>query len=272
MLTRFFINNQGNIAQGRNHGKKAKWRFRGHAEPQFWRWVRSWARAVRRPSDLGFNDDAFVLPELREVTHIVETESIPDGCLFAVAATNWEEQLAEIHRTVRERCEFVAGLVATTGQPAFVGCHLDEEGDLLQALIPDAIQISGRDSDDARERKLIDFVEQRERVVVTKDKIGGWGLNLQHCSHITRFPSHSYEAYYQWVRRCWRFGQTRPVTVDIVTTEGCRPIIDNMLGKSLAAGKMFADIASQMADTAAIERSLQFMEAEVIPQGLVPHN
>jgi hypothetical protein len=204
MLNRFFKNDLNNSASGRFAGEVIKWRLKGHAELPFWRWVCSWARAIRRPSDLGFDDTRFVLPELREVEHVVESETCAEGMLFALPAVGLDEQREERRRTMKERCSRVADLVNPTGRPALVWCHLNDEGDQLEDMIPDAIQVSGADSDDKKEGKLLDFAEGRARVLITKPKIGAWGLNYQHCNHVTFFPSHSFEQYYQGVRRCWR--------------------------------------------------------------------
>ncbi len=245
MLNKFFKNDNNNSGMRRMYGENVKWRFRGHAEIPFWRWVCSWSRALRRPSDLGFSDDGFILPPLSENEHVVEARTIADGCLFDMPAADLREQREERRRTLVERCEKVAELV-DHDSPALVWCHLNDEGDLLEKLIPDAVQVSGRDSDDAKEEKMLSFVDQQSRVMVIKPKIGGFGLNLQHCSHVTFFPSHSYEQYYQAVRRCWRFGQKSPVTVDLVMTEGDRKVMSNLQRKSKAADEMFTRLVAEM--------------------------
>ena len=254
MLARFFKNDQNNLTSRRMYGEAPKWRFKGHAQQPFWRWVTSWARACRQPSDLGFDDGRFVLPALSEIDHLIETNTVPDGMLFALPATDLREQRAEKKRTVTERCEQVASMVADTGQPALVWCHLNEEGDLLQQLIPGAVQVSGKDKDEVKERRLIDFAEGQSRVLITKPKIGAWGLNFQVCSHITYFPSHSFEQYYQSVRRCWRFGQKRPVTVDIILTEGERRIMQNLQRKREQAEQMFGNLVAEMNHSLEIQR------------------
>ena len=254
MLARFFKNDQSNLTSRRMYGEAPKWRFKGHAEQPFWRWVTSWARACRKPSDLGFTDGQFILPPLHEVDHLIETDTVPEGMLFSLPATDLREQRAEKKRTVRERCEQVAAMVTNTGKPALVWCHLNEEGNLLEQLIPDSIQVSGSDRDDLKEKRLIDFAEGRSRVLITKPKIGAWGLNFQQCSHITYFPSHSFEQYYQSVRRCWRFGQKNPVTVDIILTEGERRIMENLQRKREQAERMFANLVSEMNHSLEIQR------------------
>lgn len=272
MLNRFFKNDLNNSAQGRMRGEVIKWRLKGHAEEPFWRWVCSWARAIRRPSDLGFNDDAFILPPLNEVEHLVIANTLPEGALFAMPAVGLQEQREERRRTVQERCERIAALVNNTGQPALVWCHLNEEGDTLAKLIPDAVQVAGSDSDDAKEDRLTAFAEGRARVLVTKPKIGAWGLNFQHCNHVTFFPSHSFEQYYQAVRRCWRFGQKRAVKVDIVTTEGERGVMKNLQRKADQADEMFSRLVAEMNHALHIERANQLTKKVEVPSWLLPTN
>jgi len=246
MLNRFFRNDMNNSATGRIGGKTMQWRFKGHAEKPFWQWVCSWARAIRKPSDLGFDDRQFILPPLTEKEHIVEANQLGDGMLFAMPAVGLDEQREERRRTVQERCERVAALVNNTGKPALVWCHMNEEGNLLEKLIGDATQVSGANSDEVKEDRLLAFADGRSRVLITKPKIGAWGLNFQHCDHVTFFPSHSFEQYYQGVRRCWRFGQKNPVHVDIITTEGEKGVLSNLQRKAAQSEKMFGNLVSEM--------------------------
>ncbi len=463
MLTRFFKNDQNTIKAMRFQNQLlegAKWRFKGHAEQPFWRWVCSWARAIRKPSDLGFDDDGFILPPLTETEHIVTAEKLAPGFLFAIPAVGLKEQRQERRRTVEERCQKAADLVAARpDEHSIVWCQLNDEGDLLEELIPRAIQVSGSDSDDWKEMAALWFVgkkcicneplfraklttwrkdllatgnsiikiianscligqsdtlrntekrisnttpnitnqikengcappknlqseiendansmpltkssdsqksmrssdigintpmhdlidscenmvsplpnitpmnppvaqsadgnktaipggtgctsttamkqensegscaqivtldsessemmqsylkeppcicghETGKRVLITKSKIFGLGLNFQSCSHIVTFPSHSYEQYYQSVRRCWRFGQTHPVTVDIITTEGEIEVLKNLQRKSRAADKMFSSLVAFMNESIKIDRGRDFTESEKIPSWL----
>ena len=254
MLNRFFKNDLNNSATGRMHGEVIKWRLKGHAELPFWRWVCSWARAIRRPSDIGFDDSRFVLPELVEVEHLVEVNELADGMLFAMPAQGLKEQREEARRSLQDRCEKVASLVNNTGEPALVWCHLNDEGDMLEKLIPDAVQVSGSDSDERKEDRLESFASGKSRVLITKPKIGAWGLNFQHCNHVTFFPTHSFEQYYQGVRRCWRFGQKRPVTVDVVATEGSLGVVRNLQRKATQADKMFSNLVAEMNNARSIDR------------------
>lgn len=253
MLNRFFVNDLNNSATRRHYGEAPKWRFKGHAELPFWRWVCSWARALRKPSDLGFDDGRFQLPPLIERTHLVDAETLAPGMLFALPAATLPEQREEKKRTVRERCQKAADLVAHS-DPALVWCHLDAEADMLEKLIPGAIQVSGKQSDDEKERRFLSFLDGTARVLITKPKIGALGLNFQHCAHVVEFPSHSYEQRYQGIRRCWRFGQTRPVIVDTIHTEGEARVLENVQRKAEAAEAMFANLVSEMNNAMAIGR------------------
>lgn len=268
MLNRFFKNDLNNSAQGRMRGEVVKWRLKGHAEEPFWRWVCSWARAIRRPSDIGFDDQAFVLPDLIENEHLVQASTLADGWLFEMPAVGLDEQREERRRTVKERCEVVANLVNHTGQPALVWCDLNEEGDTLEAMIPEAVQVSGSDSDEKKEERLLAFADGKARILITKKKIGAWGLNFQHCNHVVDFPSHSFEQRYQGVRRCWRFGQKRDVIVDTVTTEGQRGIVKNMQRKASQADEMFSRMVRHMGDAMAIERANNHTKPMEIPSWL----
>ena len=242
ILTRFFKNDESSLAP-LSHG--AKWRFKPHAERPFWRWMCSWARAARKPSDLGFDDARFVLPELVERVTCVEASRPLAGLLFAVPAQTLQEQREERRMTITERCEAVAEL--SVGAEKFVAwCHLNAEGDLLEQLIPGAMQVSGSDSDERKEELFTAFTSGELRALVTKPRIGAFGLNWQHCSRMSVFPSHSYEQYYQTVRRCWRFGQTQPVIVDVITTKGEADVLGNLKRKSEQADRMFSALVQEM--------------------------
>lgn len=267
MLNRFFKNDQNNSKVGRYHGQTLKWRFKGHAEDPFWQWVCSWARAIRNPSDIGFSDDKFILPPLTESEHVVKVEKIAEGMLFRMPAVGLQEERAERRASIKERCEMVAEL-SDTKDSALIWCHLNDEGDLLEKMVPDCVQVSGRDSDDAKEEKLLAFAQGKVRALITKPKIGAWGLNFQHCNHILSFASHSFEQYYQGIRRCWRFGQERPVKVDLVVSEGEINIMKNLQRKARAADKMFTALNHHMNNSLKIERQNNFKKEEEVPSWL----
>ena len=276
MLMRFFKNDQNTIKpmtfrhRGQNFAQldeRSKWRFKGHARIPFMRWVCSWARACRKPSDLGFDDEGFVLPPLIERDHLVIAGSLPNGMLFPLPAVGLTEQRDERRRTIRERCEKAAEL-CLAHETSVAWCHLNPEGDLLEELIPDSVQVSGADSDDAKEEKLVAFSSGQVKRLVTKTVIAGWGLNWQHCNHTVSFPSHSFEQYYQSIRRFWRFGQQNPVVADIVTTEGERDVLKNLQRKAKAADELFTALVEQMNQAISIDRSTKFTEREEVPTWL----
>lgn len=271
MLNRFFKNDQ-NTSQTktawRGQGGTNRWRFKGHAEGNFWRWVCSWARACRKPSDLGFSDDGFALPELIERSHLVQARRMADGKLFDMPAVGLREEREEARRTLKERCEKAAEIINATDQPAIAWCHLNAEGDALSKAIPDSIEVSGANTADEKEEAFDRFGRGDVRVLVVKPKIGAWGLNWQHCAHMTTFPSHSFESYYQSVRRCWRFGQKRPVVVDIVTTEGGMDVMRNLQRKSDQSSRMFTALVGYMNQSLALARSTEFTKASEVPSWL----
>jgi hypothetical protein len=275
MLSRFFKNNRNNSASnpfGRGADRQVQWRFAGHAEEPFWRWVCSWARTMRRPSDLdpAFDDARFVLPALVEREHIVEARTNREGLLFSMPAVGLSEEREERRRTLTERCERAASLVVDTGESAVCWAHLNDEADLLERLIPGAIQVSGRDSDEEKEAKFDAFAAGEARVLVTKQVIGAWGLNWQHCAHMTAFAAHSFEQHFQSVRRFWRFGQTRPVTVDTVISDGEQRVLANLKRKSEQADRMFDSIVKHMRAELAISRNTvrEFTKKEEVPSWL----
>jgi len=271
MLNRFFKSTQSNCAlktkyrQGGDH--MPQWMFKKHAEQHFWRWVCGWAKAIRKPSDIGFDDGDFTLPPLTVKETVVPCSRPLNGKLFPEPAQGLREQREERRYTITERCEKVAEKV-NGNLPAVVWCHLNDEGDLLSKIIPDAKQVKGGDSDEKKENTFIDFSNGDLRVLVTKPKIGAFGLNWQHCSHVMLFPSHSYEQYYQGVRRCWRFGQKNPVVVDIVTTEGEFSVLKNLQRKSDAADKMFSQLTQHMNNSLMIQEPNRHTTKETIPTWL----
>jgi hypothetical protein len=249
MLSRFFTNKQRSVSsRGRGMGgDTVQWRLKGHAAEPFWRWVSSWARAIRKPSDYGFDDGRFTLPHLNIVETRVDASRPADGSLFDVPARGLREEREENRRTLVERCEAAAAsLISAGGGAGWV--HLNDESSLLASLIPGAVEVTGSDSPEAKEEKLTAFTRGEVSYLVTKPAIGAWGLNWQHANHMTYFPSHSYEQWYQAVRRMWRFGQKRQVTVDVITTEGGRNVLANLQRKASQADDMFTALVAHMND------------------------
>jgi len=271
MLNRFFKNTQ-NTSDTKRHwantgGGMPQWRFKGHAELPFWRWVCGWARAIRKPSDFGFDDADFILPRLIEKETVIQCSRPLNGKLFVEPANGLKEQREERRATIHERCECAADKVKHD-RPAVIWCHLNDEGDLLEKLIPDAVQIKGGMSDEAKEDAYYGFSDGQIRVIIIKPKIGAFGLNWQHCSHTVFFPSHSYEQYYQGVRRFLRFGQKHDVTVDTVTTEGEYGVLKNLQRKAAQADRMFSELIRFMNEATNIPIGKEYHKQEVLPSWL----
>jgi hypothetical protein len=264
MLGMFFKNDEDSLHP---MSMGTQWRFKTHAQRDFWRWVCSWARAVRKPSDIGFSDGDFVLPELIERDHILNSPVL-DGYLFPMAAQGLAEERSERKATVEARCEAAAKMRIASGVPGVAWCHLNAEADALVSMIPGAQQISGSDPDERKEELLVAFQSGQLSDLVTKPKIAAFGLNWQHANHMTYFADHSFEQYYQAVRRMWRFGQKRSVTVDIVTTESLAGVSKNLRRKADATDEMFKVIVEQMNDAMTLNRFKHHTNSQEIPAWL----
>lgn len=254
-----------------NHdgGDTSKWRLKKHAARHlFWRWVCTWARAVCKPSDIGFPDDGYKLPPLKTVEHVIRARTANPDFLFDMPAVGLDEQRKERRRTINERCEQAASLIAHTGKPAVAWCHLNEEGHLLEKLIPGAIEVEGSDPDDFKEETFEAFAAGQIRVLVSKPVIAGFGLNWQHCAHQTFFPSHSFEQWYQAIRRCWRFGQTDPVVVDVIASEGEAGVLANLNRKTIQAEQMFIKLVQLINNELSVQNPNPHNKEQEIPSWL----
>ena len=275
MLSRFFVNDartsthrlMANQRAKGSHTSNGAYRFKGHAEQPFWRWVSSWARAIRKPSDYGYSDDAFHLPALREVLHVVESSTQRDDQLFDTVAIGLAEERAELRRSLPDRCEKAAELMSGD-EPGVAWCQLNDESAMLTRLIDGAVEVSGSDSPEAKEEKLMAFTNGEVRVLVTKPSIGAWGLNWQHAHHMTYFPSHSYEQLYQAERRMWRFGQRHEVTVDVVASKGIANVLASLQRKSEQADRMFDALLHHMTSALRIQRHTDHTTRIEVPSWL----
>lgn len=253
MLTRFFkMEQESNFKRAMRLG--VKYRFKKHAQTPFWKWICSWARACRKPSDLGFDDGRFILPSLIENQLVVKSKIPRPGFLFEMPAIGLNEQRDELRHTMQERCEAAAESVKGDA-PALLWCHLNAEGDLLEKLVSGSRQVKGSQSDDEKEEIFHAFASGQLKKLITKPKIGAWGLNWEHCSRMTMFPSHSFEQYYQAVRRCWRFGQKKEVVVQMITTEGQKDVLLNLQRKAESANVMFSSLVEFMNESIRVARS-----------------
>lgn len=247
MLATFFVHDGGDTQ---------KWRLKGHAENEFWKWMASWAVMIRKPSDLGFANDGYDLPPLRQQQHIVSAEYAPSldtGLLFPMEARTMQERLSARRDTVQERVQLAAS-ITPADRPFVWWCNLNSESEALAKSIPGAVELRGSDDDDAKERKLADFTEGRIRVLVTKSSIAGFGMNWQHCCD-TGFVglNDSFEQVFQAVRRFWRFGQTKPVNVHFIAAETEGAVVANLRRKEADADRMAASMVMHMADLSRAE-------------------
>lgn len=267
MLNRFFKKSEQTMSRSEEY-RSGLYRFRGHSEKDFWRWICSWARAVRKPSDIGFADDAYQLPNLRCVEHIISARTRNPDFLFDMPAVGLAEQRSERRRTITERCEQAASLIVNTGKPAVAWCHLNEEGHMLEKMIPGAVEVEGNDSDEFKEETFDAFASGQIRVLVSKPVIAGFGLNWQHCAHQTFFPSHSFEQWYQAIRRCWRFGQKQEVCVDVISSEGEAGVLANLNRKAAQADQMFEKLVQLINQELRIEKTNPHINQQKLPTWL----
>lgn len=220
MLSRWFIADQSEMG---------RYRLKRHAVRSFWQWVASWARCAEYPSDLGGDDAGYILPPLSLHRHIVRTDITADageedtgqGMLFRIPSNSATSVHREKRKTAADRAAKIAELVRSEpGEPWLIWCETDYDADAVRALLPDATEVHGRMTAEQKEAGLAAFTDGTARILITKPSIAGWGLNWQHCARQAFVGlSFSYEAFYQAVRRCWRFGQTRPVDVHVACAE-----------------------------------------------------
>lgn len=236
MLAEFFVN---------DGIEAAHWRLKGHADGAYWRWLRSWASAFRTPADLGYPADGFELPPLNVALRQVDGDHVTEDRLFAVPVSTLAERRQARRESLSQRVEVAAEIACATDQPVVVWCDLNAESEALARAIPDAAEVTGAMPQEEKEERLLAFTDGGLRVLVTKPKIGGWGLNWQHCNQMVFVGlSDSYESYYQAVRRCWRFGQTRPVDVTIVASHREQTVLDNIARKERQARELFEQMVA----------------------------
>jgi len=267
MVSKFFKKAEQTTSRS-DEFRSGIYRFRGHAEHDFWRWVCSWGRAVRKPSDAGFSDDGYMLPQLTTIEHVIQAARPREDLLFDMPAVTLQEQREERRRTLKERCEMAASLISDTKKPAVAWCHLNDEGHLLETMITGAVEVEGSDSDECKEETFEAFARGEIRVLVSKPVIAGFGLNWQHCAHQTFFPSHSFEQWYQAIRRCWRFGQDKPVRVDMIASEGERGVLANLNRKAEAAAQMFEKLVALINNELRLEQKNQPTKQQETPSWL----
>jgi superfamily II DNA or RNA helicase len=225
-----------------------KWRLKGHAQDLFWKWVATWGVAMRNPADLGYSGDGYNLPKLSFKEHRLELIDGVTETLFATEALTMTDQRRAKRSSLTARVERVAALVAAEPDESWViWCELNDEGNALHQAIPGSVQVAGADTQEHKERAMLGFADGSIRVLISKSKICGFGMNWQHCARVAFVGvSHSYESTYQAIRRCWRFGQTRPVTVHLVYGEAEAAIVRNLERKQSDADRMNTGMRNAM--------------------------
>lgn len=236
-------------------GETQVWRLKGHARSQFWRWVATWGAMVQTPADLGFDASVYELPPLNVTEHLLKVEAeAADGALFALEASSLTERREAKRISLQVRAEACAAMVNADRQPWIIWCELNAEADALAKLIPDAVEIRGSDDVEVKERRLMEFSDGKIRVLITKSSIAGQGLNWQHCARMAFIgATDSFESYYQSVRRCWRFGQKRPVDVHIFVGMLEGSILRNLKRKETEAKAMAAELSRETHDAVMAE-------------------
>lgn len=242
MLATFFTHDSGDTS---------KWRIKGHAENEFWKWMASWAVMLRKPSDLGYPNEGYDLPPLHYVSHIVAADYVPNadtGMLFPMQAETLQERIGARRATVDLRCN-LAAQITPMDRPFVWWCNLNSEAELLAKLIPGSVNLHGGLSETEKERILIAFSDNQIRHMITKPSLAGFGMNWQHCAD-TGFVglNDSFEQFYQAVRRFWRFGQTKPVNAHIIASELEGATVANIKRKEADADRMAAAMVMHMAD------------------------
>lgn len=250
-------------------GETQKWRLKGHAENEFWKWMASWAVMLRQPADLGYPNDGYDLPPLKQTQHHVAVEYAPSletGLLFPVEASTLQERISARRDTVEERVA-LASSITPTDRPFVWWCNLNAEAEALAKAIPGAVNLHGGLKDSEKERILVDFSEGNIRVLITKPSLAGFGMNWQHCAD-TGFVglNDSFEQVFQAIRRFWRFGQTKPVNVHFIAAETEGAVVANLRRKEADAERMAAAMVMHMSDLSSQEvRGMMRTVAEYNP-------
>ena len=242
MLAEFFVNDGLSASH---------WRLKGHGRLAYWRWIASWARVLRSPSDLGYSDSRFELPPLTIEIEQVSADHVSEDRLFGVPVATLQERRQARRESIPQRVELAADLVNSSDESWVVWCDLNDESKALASAINGSVEVTGSDPLEVKEERLTSFSDEQARVIVSKPSIAGWGLNWQHCHNVLFVGlSDSYEQYYQAVRRCWRFGQEKPVRVVIIASDREQAVLDNIERKQAQASEMFTEVISAIKEAA----------------------
>lgn len=259
MLAEYFVHDGGSTQD---------WRIKGHALVPFWRWVATWGAVVKMPHDLGYEDGAFVLPPMKMIEYVVTTtdhDHKASGMLFAMEARTLQEQRQVRRGTIDARVSRATEIIKASREQFIVWCELNDEQDELARVLGDsAVSIQGADSDDDKIERLNLWMSGKARTLITKPSCFGFGLNFQHCNQAVFIgASHSYERTYQAVRRCWRFGQKREVTVHMVRSDLESAIVENYRRKEHDAEKMAIEMTAHVG--AAVRAEVRGLSREFNP-------
>jgi DNA modification methylase len=241
MLATYFVNDTGDTGT---------WRLKGWGASKFWEWMGTWAVVIRNPSDIGFDGSEYILPKPDYIEHVIKTDLTLDGELFAKPAMGLAERRKAQRDSIDARCKALAEVVnRESDEPWLIWCHLNDEAALLQSLIPDSVNVQGSDSVEVKTKGMMDFTHGKLRVLISKPKICGFGMNWQHCARMAFVGlDDSFEKFYQAVRRCYRFGQKRNVQVHLFTAENEGQILSNLKRKEIQHHEMSTNMIEHMKD------------------------
>lgn len=268
MLGKFFKNNQNSVdSNNRNIGEK--FYLKPHAEKDFFAWVNQWSIMVKMPSDLGFSNDRYNLPELIVNQHIVENQSLIDVNgqvqMFTPIAKTMTEVRHEQKQTEEKRCERAIELAKD--KVSVYWCNTNNESTILKSSDPSAVEIIGSMSIEKKEDILMNFADGNIERLITKAKMTGMGLNWQHCNHSVFFPTWSYEQYYQAIRRFWRFGQTKDVTIDMVISDGQTRVVEALQQKTQKAIELYENLTKNVNNS--FEHRVKEFNQEIIKPSFI---
>ncbi len=230
-------------------GETQVWRLKGHGRAEFWRWVSQWGALVRKPSDLGYDDTGYNLPPYTLTHHTIAADAATvknAGLLFAAPASGLMERRQARRASIDQRVRMCAERVNADRQPWIVWTDLNDESEALTELIDGAVEVTGSQSPEEKESKLGEFLSGAKRVLVTKGKIAGFGLNLQFCSRMAFVGvTDSYETFYQSIRRIWRFGQTKSCEIHVYASDVEGSVVANLERKAVDATKMADELSRE---------------------------
>lgn len=256
MLASFFVHDD------------TEWRLKRHAERPFFQWLASWGMSLRVPSDLGYSDDGYILPPLNVEPLYVKSNFVPDGQLFATGLQGIQGRHRARRASLADRVKLAHELIASNNEQWIVWCGLNDEGRALSKLLPDSVLMEGNQRVEEKAQALEGFQERTYRVLITKSKMAGFGMNLQNCHNMIFLGlNDSFEAYYQAIRRCWRFGQQCPVHVKVVISDVEQPVLENVLRKEAEAQRMQEELIKNVqeyerAEIIGVQHGWQYQEGE----------